>query len=259
MPKGRLLNATPRACMVCGNMFTPSRNKQWFCGKATGRNCAQTQRAREVIAELAAERGASLDERPCQKCGTVYKPHAIDQKTCAPDCPGRPSQERVCASPDCEEAFTIPGNSVGRGMKVYCSKRCRDHVARIRQGQRFRRYADMPREEFERRGTAQDWRCMICGREPEPDPRRKNLDPTPYLHVDHDHASGRTRDLLCSDCNLGIGMFHEDPDAMLRAIDYVVMWRHVHAGEEVEIPDYFAGSAATAPLTGQAATAASRK
>lgn len=41
------------------------------------------------------------------------------------------------------------------------------------------------------------------------------------LVVDHDHRTGRIRDVLCHGCNAGLGMFAEDPSRMLAAIEYV--------------------------------------
>jgi hypothetical protein len=55
--------------------------------------------------------------------------------------------------------------------------------------------------------------CAICG--------GRNQPPTRRLAVDHDHATGKVRGLLCYRCNSAIGLFDEDAERMQRAIDYV--------------------------------------
>lgn len=59
--------------------------------------------------------------------------------------------------------------------------------------------------------------CAICGGASE----------DRALAVDHEHASGSIRGLLCSPCNSGLGMFRDDPELMRRAITYLEA--HVHA------------------------------
>lgn len=59
---------------------------------------------------------------------------------------------------------------------------------------------------------AQDYRCAVCG---EPPTRRR-------LDVDHDHKTGAVRGLLCSDCNIALGKFRDDPDRLRAAADYLV-------------------------------------
>lgn len=63
--------------------------------------------------------------------------------------------------------------------------------------------------------SAQHGRCAICARTNSGDSRGHRY------HVDHCHATGRVRGLLCSNCNLGIGKFGDSADRLERAAMYL--------------------------------------
>jgi hypothetical protein len=61
---------------------------------------------------------------------------------------------------------------------------------------------------FESMCQAQDGRCAIC-------------DKKAKLFVDHDHDTGAVRALLCTRCNVGIGMLADDPVVLELAAAYL--------------------------------------
>ena len=65
--------------------------------------------------------------------------------------------------------------------------------------------------------------CKICNR-PETRKWTKKSDLAQEacrLTIDHDHKTGIVRGLLCHGCNTGLGKFKDDPELLLKAIDYL--------------------------------------
>ena len=52
--------------------------------------------------------------------------------------------------------------------------------------------------------------CAICG-----------ITRSKLLVVDHNHATGKVRGVLCKQCNLGLGHFEDNPDRLRKAADYI--------------------------------------
>lgn len=72
-------------------------------------------------------------------------------------------------------------------------------------------------EEYDRLFAEQKGLCAICG-QPE---RTAYREGTRRLAVDHSHATGAIRSLLCSNCNNGLGRFDDDPALLRAAADYL--------------------------------------
>jgi hypothetical protein len=72
----------------------------------------------------------------------------------------------------------------------------------------WRRVYGLSRDDVRVMRADQDDKCAICGAE------------SPQ-HLDHDHATGRIRRLLCQRCNHGLGLFRDDPKALHAAAYYV--------------------------------------
>lgn len=67
-------------------------------------------------------------------------------------------------------------------------------------------------EQYEAKLLEQNGVCRICGGTNKSGRR---------LHIDHDHATGVVRDLLCAGCNSGLGGFKDDGRLLQKAIAYL--------------------------------------
>lgn len=73
-------------------------------------------------------------------------------------------------------------------------------------------------EQYEAMLAAQGGGCAICGAK---EPRRG----AKFFPLDHDHETNAVRGLLCSNCNLGLGNFGDDPAKLMAAVDYLLKFK----------------------------------
>ena len=100
-------------------------------------------------------------------------------------------------------------------MAAFAARQRGERVPRLAGGaaaQRPGRAQLVTDAEYEALLEAQGGVCRICQG---PDTSGRSL------AVDHDHASGRVRGLLCGRCNLGLGTFKDDPALLAAAIEYL--------------------------------------
>ncbi|AFC22025.1 endonuclease VII [Cronobacter phage vB_CsaP_GAP52] len=76
-------------------------------------------------------------------------------------------------------------------------------------------------DEYQALIKKQDNKCAICGEAETATVRGKVKE----LAVDHDHDTGKARGLLCSKCNVMIGMSQENPAILASAINYLDKYR----------------------------------
>lgn len=73
-------------------------------------------------------------------------------------------------------------------------------------------------EEYDRLSADQGGVCAICGKQ---ERWRTGRGKTAHLAVDHCHATGRVRGLLCRQCNRGLGLLGDTADSIRRALRYL--------------------------------------
>jgi len=72
--------------------------------------------------------------------------------------------------------------------------------------------------EYERMLDEQGHKCLICGNS---EYETHSDGSIRYMPVDHDHATGKIRGLLCGQCNKGLGAFKDDINLLNSAIVYL--------------------------------------
>lgn len=141
------------------------------------------------------------------------------------------ARERRAASPDLyrkqqrSRYWINPERARSENRRRYAEKReyhaqkAREyrklHPEKIRAKKRLETYG-ISLLAFQELWNAQNGRCAICLDILTEERRR--------THVDHCHASGAVRGLLCVDCNVGLGRFRDSVEALRRAADYLGLY-----------------------------------
>lgn len=76
---------------------------------------------------------------------------------------------------------------------------------------------------YEQALVSQDHRCKICA--------LPWAERTRDFQIDHDHTTGAVRGLLCHMCNKGLGLFRDNPQAMVNAARYVQLGGRINLAQ----------------------------
>lgn len=129
---------------------------------------------------------------------------------------------------DCGESKAIFFNQMSRGNATSCgckqrlkgelstswkhgNSRTKDYQINY---QMTRNYG-IGLDEYNTMFTVQQGKCAICSGEPPKNQHKKRL------NIDHCHATGKVRGLLCDACNRAIGLLKDSPDLLNKAISYL--------------------------------------
>lgn len=222
------------ACLHCNKEFVKAANVQKYCS-AVCRNEATSTRG-------------PLREVCCTGCSVKFTTTNPNKEFCTNECRWTYSnnqretsrtQFRSCVV--CSKSFQ-PMQKTGPG-RTWCSETCRHvmggnphRVARTLSGEpsdaavveatrQERRRRSLKQnfgitlERYEEMHEAQNGLCAICDK---PEATKNNFDTgVRRLAVDHDHATGKIRALLCSSCNTLLGQANDSPALLGKAIEYL--------------------------------------
>lgn len=153
-------------------------------------------------------RTGTFDGRPvtnlCLQCGAalIRDGKRGGRLYCSPRCEAR-YRRRVSDEP--MTCLLCGAQRIARGDAIWCSRKCASRAGNLR----FHYGLDV--DEYRAILTAQGYACAIC--------KRSFAEVVP--HVDHDHASGRVRGVLCAPCNFALGSFQDDPKRLASALAYL--------------------------------------
>jgi hypothetical protein len=152
--------------------------------------------------------------RVCSKCGRAKEPSEFHRNPTAPD-----GLRRQCKT--CVAGYARRRNASNPERKAASARAYRAaNPAKVKEQTRrsaLKRKYGITLEQYDEMLAAQGGRCAIC-RGDRPGARHG------LFVVDHCHATGTARGLLCVNCNTAIGSLREDVAVMAAAVAYLRRW-----------------------------------
>jgi len=205
-----------KCCTKCGadkplSAFSKSPNCKYGV-KSTCKACDAARHAAQYVPKPRRPRRPPLDEsstKACRKCGVV----------------------KALTEFSLSRRATETQNAVYRSdCKACCSERAlqwyRDNPERVSANRRkanLAKYYGLTVADYNALLRQQGGVCAVCGKD---EPNAHGRTGKQFrLSVDHCHATGAVRGLLCQKCNRAIGLLGDDPVLMRKAISYLLRHR----------------------------------
>lgn len=163
----------------------------------------------KAIAQEARDAGL----RWCGRCKTTKPPEEFHSGA-----KGNRSYCRTCTNAYNVERRQIKGEHFRAREKI--NRRRPEALAYQRRRYLAERY-DLTPEAYQELWDAHDGKCGICGDGFPITTRDLLVNGHRGVDIDHCHDSKRVRGLLCHQCNIGLGSFRDNPQALMNAARYI--------------------------------------
>lgn len=196
----------PCAC-GCGTPAAP--HKRWpgnFARYATGHSFKSRHRA-EVAPLCKCGCGKPAGRNPKKRGG--FSKYAPGHWTTTPEASRRVPKLCVCG---CGKT------TLTKWVRGHAGRKHGHDPKQAGVNERLWRVYKLTRRDYDAMLVAQEGRCAICGTD---QPGLDRYGAPSMFSVDHDHATGKVRDLLCRQCNAGLGSFEDDPTLVAKAAAYL--------------------------------------
>lgn len=126
-----------------------------------------------------------------------------------------PNDTKLCYK--CGESKSLDKFAKDRHSKDSLQSRCRICQAsyrdrecpKKRKDRRLQNLYGITLEAYNNMLSFQSSGCAVCGSDKK-------------LVLDHDHNNGQVRAILCNDCNLALGRVKDNPQTLLKLVDYLI-------------------------------------
>jgi hypothetical protein len=152
------------------------------------------------------------DDKPCEHCGKTFTPYRPTHRWCSKHCQSR-NKERL--QWECGHR-----KKNQKKLNDYNRNYARKHRA-VSHKWRLKNAYGLTPEQYQEMSNKQNNVCAICRK---PETRKGRGGANLPLSVDHDHNTGKVRELLCQECNLLLGYSHDNIVTLANAIGYLKKW-----------------------------------
>jgi len=203
---------------TCGNEFKAS-TKDVRRGSIVGcKKCRSLRLAKKVSKYRTAIENVELGKKICYACKEDKPLSEFSKSKNSND--GVGSRCKVCDNKARKKYYA--SNQKGREL-AYIKSRARYLKATY----------NMTLAEYDAILVKQNNSCAICNKplsqQLEEDGAKCGLDCRPRMFaVDHCHATGKNRGLLCNECNRALGFFKDNPEILRTAAQYIDDWAKQH-------------------------------